>query len=438
MKATFKMLYFAQKTRVKSDGTAPILARITVNGDMTTFSTHESIEPNRWDPNAQRTLGRTPKEREINLHLDQMFTAAQNAYYDLLAMGKEVTSDRVKMKATNTEERVPHSFKELSDMFLKDYEELVRAQGSGKESLFRYKVCQNRMLDFMRDEYKVKDMPLDNIDKRFLDKFYLWLRTKHNNGNNTAVKLMQKVSSMFRMGRDNGWIQKNPFAQVKLHLDSVDRSYLTKEELEIVYNKEFTSQRLEAVRDMFIFSCYTGLAYIDLKQLTEEEIVEKQDGRKWIVTHRQKTKTNVNVPLLDIPLMLIEKYKGKGRNGHVFPVLSNQKMNDYIKEIIAICDIDKDITCHSARHTFATTVTLENGVPIESVSRMLGHTNIKTTQLYARITDQKIGGDMDNLAAKINGQHTTPPESSAMSKGTTTKARKQFVEIPAYQLASGL
>ena len=438
MKATFKMLYFVQKTRVKSDGTAPILARITVNGEMATFSTQDSIDPDRWDSKAQRTAGKTQKEKDINSHLDKMLTAAQNAYYDLLATGMDVSADRIKMKATGTEEKVPHSFKELSDLYIKDYTELVRVQGSGKESLFRYKVAQSRVFDFLRDEYNVKDMPLDGIDKRFLDKFYLWLRTKHNNANNTAVKLMQKVASIFKMGRDNGWIQKNPFAQVKLHLDPVDRSYLTKDELEIVYHKEFTSQRLEAVRDMFIFSCYTGLAYIDLKQLTEEEIVEKQDGRKWIVTHRQKTKTNVNVPLLDIPLMLIEKYKGRGKDGHVFPVLSNQKMNDYIKEIIAICNIDKDITCHSARHTFATTVTLENGVPIESVSKMLGHTNIKTTQLYARITDQKIGGDMDNLAAKIGGQHPTPPEPSAMSKGITTKARKQAVEIPTFRLAAGL
>ena len=432
------MLFFIQKTRIKPDGKAPILARITVNGNMSTFSTQESIEPDRWDSKAQRTVGRTEAEKDINSHLDKLLTATQNSYYDLLATEMDVNADRLKMKATGTEDKVPHTFVELSNLYIKDYEELVRIQGSGKETLFRYKVCQSRVLDFMHDEYQVKDMPLDSIDKRFLDKFYLWLRTKHNNANNTAVKLMQKVATMFKMGRDNGWILKNPFAQVRMHLDPVDRSYLTKEELEIVYNKQFTSQRLEAVRDMFIFSCYTGLAYIDMKQLTEEEIVEKQDGQKWIVTHRQKTKTNVNVPLLDIPLMLIEKYKGRGRNGLVFPVLSNQKMNDYIKEIIAICDIDKDITCHSARHTFATTVTLENGVPIESVSKMLGHTNIKTTQLYARITDQKIAGDMSNLAAKIGGQHTTPPEPSAMSKGITVKARRQAVEIPTFRMVSGL
>lgn len=438
MKATFKMLFFAQRARIKSNGKAPILARITINGKTSTFSTQLDIEPDRWDSKAQRTLGKTKTEKETNAFLDQIFATSQHSFFALQSEGKDVTAERIKQKVWGTEEKAPHTLRELSDLFIKDYEELVNANRSGKETLFRYHVCQNRVLEFVSKEYGMKDIPLDDVDKRFLDKFYLWLRSEYNNANNTAVKLMQKLASIFKMGRDNGWVQRNPFAQVRMHLDPVDRSYLTKEELEIVYNKQFTSRRLEAVRDMFIFSCYTGLAYIDLKQLTEEEIVEKQDGKMWIVTHRQKTKTNVNVPLLDIPLMLIEKYKGQGKDGHVFPVLSNQKMNDYIKEIIAICNIDKDITCHSARHTFATTVTLENGVPIESVSKMLGHTNIKTTQIYARITDQKIAGDMDDLAAKIGGQHTTPPEPSAMSKGITTKARKQAIEIPTFRMVSGL
>ena len=438
MKATFKMFFFAQKTKIKSNGRVPVLARITINGKMSTFSTQVDVEPDSWDTKAGRTDGTSKEGKRVNAVLDQIYTSCQHTYYELQSQGKEITAERIKQKVTCTEEKTPHTLQELSDLFIHDYETLVLAQGYGKESLFRYHVVQNRVMDFTKKEYGVKDINLDQVDRRFLNKFYLWLRSEHNNANNTAVKVMQKLASIFKMGRDNGWITGNPFAQLKLHLDAVDRSYLSKEELERVYNKEFTSQRLEAVRDMFIFCCYTGLAYIDMKQLTYEEIVEKQDGKKWIVTHRQKTKTNVNVPLLDIPLMLIEKYKGRGKDGHVFPVLSNQKMNDYIKEIIAICDIDKDITWHSARHTFATTVTLENGVPIESVSKMLGHTNIKTTQIYARITDQKIAGDMDNLAAKIGGQHTTPPEPSAMSKGTTTKARRQLIEVPAFRLASGL
>lgn len=431
------MLFFIQRAKINAEGLCPILARITVNSQMSTFSTHQMIDPDRWDSKTQRTLGRTPSEKEINSNLDKVLSATQNAYYDLMAQGLTITSDNLKMKATGKEENAPHTFRQLSDLFLKDYKDLVAAQGSGKESLFRYQVCQNRVLTFMKAEYNVSDLPLDNIDKRFLDKFYLWLRTEYNNANNTAVKLMQKLASIFKMGRDNGWVTRNPFALIKLHLDPVDRSYLTKDEIDIVYNKEFATKRLETVRDLFIFSCFTGLAYIDLKQLTYEEIVEKADGHKWIVTHRQKTKTNVNVPMLDIPLMIMEKYRGQGKDGHVFPVLSNQKMNNYLKEIAAICGIDKEITFHCARHTFATTVTLENGVPIESVSKMLGHTNIKTTQIYARITDQKIAGDMDKLAGKINGIQTSAPKPSQMSKGTTRKQIRQAREIPAYRAAVG-
>ena len=254
MKATFKMLFFAQRARIKSNGKAPILARITINGKTSTFSTQLDIEPDRWDSKAQRTLGKTKTEKETNAFLDQIFATSQHSFFALQSEGKDVTAERIKQKVWGTEEKAPHTLRELSDLFIKDYEELVNANRSGKETLFRYHVCQNRVLEFVSKEYGMKDIPLDDVDKRFLDKFYLWLRSEYNNANNTAVKLMQKLASIFKMGRDNGWVQRNPFAQVRMHLDPVDRSYLTKEELEIVYNKQFTSRRLEAVRDMFILT----------------------------------------------------------------------------------------------------------------------------------------------------------------------------------------
>ena len=198
----------------------------------------------------------------------------------------------------------------------------------------------------------------------------------------------------------------------------------------------FIFPKLISLALMFL-SCFTGLAYIDIKQLTFKEIVQKADGRLWIVKKRQKTKTPVTVPLLDIPLMIMEKYTGQGKDDLVFPVISNQKMNDYIKEIIAICDIDKDISFHCARHTFATTVTLENGVPIESVSKMLGHTNIQTTQIYARITNQKIQQDMSELAGKIEGLHESAPEPSVESKNARSKAGKTLRAIRDFKAGQG-
>lgn len=192
-------------------------------------------------------------------------------------------------------------------------------------------------------------------------------------------------------------------------MEKVDRGYLTAEELERLRTKRFSAKRLELIRDLFLFSCYTGFGYSDLKLLTSDMLERWPDGNMWINTERIKTHVDVHVRLLDMPLMLIEKYKGQASGDALFPVPSNQKVNEYLKEVAAICGIDKDITSHMARHTFATTVTLANGVPIETVSKMLGHTNIRTTQIYARVIDQKINNDMEMLAQKLNGNnhHTT-------------------------------
>lgn len=192
----------------------------------------------------------------------------------------------------------------------------------------------------------------------------------------------------------------DPFIHHHFHLEQVDRGFLTDEEIQRIMQKEFATPRLEAVRDIFIFSCFCGLAYIDVANLTQDNIVS-MNGKMWIMTRRQKTNIPSNILLLDIPLMIIDKYKGKTTKGKLLPILSNQKMNSYLKEIADLCGIKKNLTFHLARHTFAT-MTLSKGVPIESVSKMLGHTNIKTTQIYARITNKKIEEDMLALAGKLD------------------------------------
>ena len=191
------------------------------------------------------------------------------------------------------------------------------------------------------------------------------------------------------------------FVDTKLPITKVDRGYLSEEEVLSIATKDISIPRLDQVRDVFIFACYTGLAYADIAQLRADNIKKMFDGKLWIITHRQKTKTNVNVPLLPKAEKILKKYEGKFLDGVLLPVLSNQKTNAYLKEIADICGIEKNLTFHLARHTFATTMTLGKGVPIESVSKMLGHTNIQTTQIYARITNEKISHDMENLAKNL-------------------------------------
>lgn len=214
---------------------------------------------------------------------------------------------------------------------------------------------------------------------------------------------MQFFKRIILIARNNGILVGAPFANYKIRLEKVDRGYLTEDEIKIILKKKMVSERLEQVRDVFIFSCFSGLAYVDVANLKEDNIRKSFDGNLWIITKRQKTNTDVNVPLLDIPKMILEKYKGKLPNGKVLPIISNQKLNAYLKEIADVCGIKKNLTFHLARHTFATTTTLAKGVPIETVSKMLGHTNIETTQIYARITNNKISNDMQGLDKKFVG-----------------------------------
>ena len=214
---------------------------------------------------------------------------------------------------------------------------------------------------------------------------------------------MQFFKRIILIARNNGILIGDPFANYKIRLEKVDRGYLSEDEIKIILKKKMVSERLEQVRDVFIFSCFSGLAYVDVANLKEDNIRKSFDGNLWIITKRQKTNTDVNVPLLDIPKMILEQYKGKLPDGKVLPIISNQKLNAYLKEIADVCGIKKNLTFHCLRHTFATTTTLAKGVPIETVSKMLGHTNIETTQIYARITNNKISNDMQGLDKKFVG-----------------------------------
>lgn len=436
MKATFKVTFLLQKGKVKSDGKAPIVTRIIVNGEMAHFSTQQSVDPTRWDTKANRTYGLTQDDKTINAVLDEIKSSLFRHYYDMQAKGESISALKLKNKLCSTEEKPIKSTMDLFDKFITEYAELVKARGYGKEALIRYKICKNRVQEFLKDEMHANDISIDAINKRLLDKFYLWNRKTYKIGNNTAIHFMHKFSTVYKMAWDYGWVTGNPFHMLNLRKDRTERAYLTIDELERLANREFTSERLERMRDIFLFCCYTGLSYIDVKTLTTDNLVRKNDGKLWIVTKRTKTEVPVNVPLLEIPLRLIKKYEPLRKGNLVFPVYSNQKSNDYLKEIAALCGINKDVTFHVARHTFATTVTLENGVPVESVSKMLGHTNIQTTQIYARITERKINQDMDVLSKKLDPQTGVykMPESEYRAR----KARKLRQELQEFALSNGV
>lgn len=432
-KSTFRVIFVIQKGKCRPDGTAPIVARITVNGEMVHFSTKLYIHPDRWLPLDYKTVGKTSEEKLINETLFDLQSAIKRKYNEMLFRGEVVTASKIKNSMLSLDEK-SLTLISLCDLYIADYEKLVLSQDYGQESYFRYKVCRKRLQEFLQDIYKMRDIPLRDIDKRFLDKLYLWLRSERKLNNNTAVKFMHRFSSIYKKARDNGWVVGDPFKLQNLHLDKVDRGYLTTDEIARIQTKEFESQRLERVRDIFLFSCYTGLAYIDVYNLSEEHLKEWADGSMWICFKRQKTKVPFNVRLLDIPLQILKKYESLRTGRKLLPVPTNQKCNEYLKEIAEVCEIHKDITFHVARHTFATTITLENGVPIETVSKMLGHTNVRTTQIYARITDQKICSDMAILEDKIAHLYNLPIALSRESK----RYEEHLVEIEKFAIAAGL
>lgn len=348
-RSSFNVMYLIQKGKLKANGKAPILMRITVNGEMSHLSTKIDIFPDRWISKEHRTLGLTRDEKLINSTLEELRTLVKHRYTEFISLGQAVTANKLKQSIMSLDES-SKSYLELCDMFITDYEKLSTSRGYGQESLFRYQLTRKRLAEFITSEYKVADIPLADISKRFLDKLYLWLCTEKKLANNTATKFIHRCSSIYRVAIDNGWVKANPFAQQKLHLDKVDRGYLTQEELTRMMQKEFATNRLELIRDLFIFACYTGFAYIDVTRLTKDMIEEQPDGTLWIKTHRQKTKVAVNIRLLEIPKMILDKYEGQAKGDKLLPVPSNQKTNGYLKEVAAICGIDKDLSFHLASH----------------------------------------------------------------------------------------
>ena len=269
----------------------------------------------------------------------------------------------------------------------------------------RYETSLKHTKNFLLWKYNISDISIEKIDYSFIMEYEFYLRSVRKCANNTAVKYIKNFHKIINICLANGWLTKDPFANYKSKVKEVIREYLTEREIQDLMEKELVSDRLELVRDIFIFSCFTGLAYIDVKQLSNDNIVLGIDGDKWINKNRQKTDTSSRIPILPTAQFIIDKYANHPvcvNEDKLLPIFSNQKMNAYLKEIATVCGINKELTFHIARHTFATTVTLSNGVPIETVSKMLGHTNLKTTQHYAKILDKKISEDMKILKDKFS------------------------------------
>jgi site-specific recombinase XerD len=395
MDATIVNLFYLKRAKANAHGLVPIYHRITINGKRIDKSTGKYIDPDKWSTEAGRMKGTSEEARTINGHLDSLIAKNATIEKKLIAVEKEITAEvfnNVLTGKSENERKLVPIFQDHNNKI----KELV-----GKEyapgTLERYTTSLKHTIEFMQWKYNISDIDITKIDHAFITDYEFWLRSVRNCANNTAVKYLKNFNKIIKLCLANDWLDKNPFANYKSKVKEVERVYLTETEIQSIIEKDFKTERLSLVRDIFLFSCFTGLAYIDVKNLTKSHISIGIDGEKWIFTHRQKTESASKIPILPVTQMIIDKYENHPQcinEDKLLPILSNQKMNAYLKEIAGVCEIEKELTFHIARHTFATTVTLTNGVPIESVSKMLGHKNLRTTQHYAKVLDRKVSEDM--------------------------------------------
>jgi site-specific recombinase XerD len=376
--------------------------RVTIDGARFDTTISRQIESEKWIAKIGRAKGLTEDARQLNSYLDNVRTKVFNYQQEIYKEGKELNVETFKEKWLGIKEKSVM----LVDVFLEHNRKMKLLVGKEYAQLtyIRYETTLAHTKKFLLYKYGKEDMDVKKLDYSFINEFAFWLKAIRNCNQNSTIKYLSNFKKIVNFCIQSGFIVRNPFVGFKLVKKEVVREILSKEDLEKMSAVRFPTERSGQVRDIFLFCCYTGLAYADIKKLKRSEIVIGVDGERWIFTSRQKTDTPSKIPLLPAALEILARYENNPiclNKDLLMPVLSNQKMNDYLKQIADLSGIDKVLTFHIARHTFATTITLSNGVPIETVSKMLGHKSLRTTQHYAKILDLKVSQDMQNIKNKL-------------------------------------
>ncbi|HET8808833.1 MAG TPA: site-specific integrase [Flavobacteriaceae bacterium] len=401
---TFSVLFWADLKNAVNDQ-ALIYARITINGKRTNISLKRKGPISLWDAKKKQAKGHTIQAKQVNNCLEQARAKLYQHYQELEYKGELVTAKLIKAKFLG-EDKKSKTLLELIDYHSKKIEGTL-ASGS----IRNFDVSVGYLKRFLEREMKTDDINLKQLNYKFISDFenflhHYWPKGHPKAmGHNTVMKHIQRLRKIITLGYHIEWLDRDPFVRWKPTFERKQREFLSENELSNLESYRFPLERLDRVRDLFVFSCYTGISYSDLIKLTHDNIHLGIDGGKWIMTTRQKTKTSVKVPLLDKAQELIDKYTNHPITqvtATLLPVITNEKLNLYLKEVADACGIRKNLTFHMSRHTFATTITLSNGVPIETVSKLLGHTKLATTQIYARVIERKVSEDMNVLSKKLN------------------------------------
>lgn len=393
------------KDKPNRQGQHPIYIRIYVDGAKTEVATKHFVEPKQWDRKKQRVKSAAKNSQLLNNYLDLAQNRIQQFFLEYTARGLSVTPADLKDKFLGKKAAAERkTLLEAFDYHNKKMDEKVKVGLITKKTHSRYGITKNKVAAFIKAHYKSNDVALDEVKLSFVTNFEHYLLTKDLLQANTAYKYIKNLKRVMNMCVEIDWLPANPFNAFKCSYVNPEREVLTSDEINALLEKDIKMPRLAMIRDVFVFCCYTGFAYSDVYKFEHDALDRGIDGDYWLTTFRQKTGIRESVPLLPVALEIVQRYQEDKyciKHNKLLPVISNQRYNSYLKELAAICGIDKELTSHIARHTFATTVTLSNGVPIETVSKMLGHTKLSTTQIYAKVLDTKVSADMQALKQKL-------------------------------------
>ena len=398
MRSTFKVLFFLKRDKQKKDGSVPVYCRITIDGKEARFGMKKDIDPKLWNIKEGKATGKSAESSEVNALLEKTKAGIHKIYRDVQERENAVSAEKVKNIFLGIDSK--------QYMLMKAFDEHVEEKFNligkriVKSTYYRYYYLRTRLSEFLLEKYHLSDIPLREINYQFIRDFEIYLLTVRGNKQSTIAQYLINLKKIVELAYKNEWIFRNPFINYKIEDEKSERGYLSQREVEILMNWKL-DKKLERTRDVFIFCCFTGLSYIDVFKLTREQIQLSIDGQQWIMGKREKTDMDYFIPMMEIPKKILEKYKSHiFKDGKLLPVKVSLTVNRHLKEIAEICGIKKHLTFHLSRHTFAT-LTMSKGVSLESVSKMLGHKNIQTTQIYAKMTTEKVGRDMAVFAESI-------------------------------------
>ena len=398
-----KLSFYLKKNEEKADGTCPVMGRLTVDGSMVQFSTKMAAPVCLWDTAFGRCTGKSREAAEINDRLDQIRLSMNGHFEDILSVRERTTAEVVKnafLGIASEQETLVKYFEKHNENFAKRVG-INRSHHTYEEYLNALRHLKN----FLRHKYRVSDIPFSALDDDFIRSYDFYLRVELKRMPNTILGVVTRMRKMIKYAICEGILTSDPFLNYTPERPKPQQKYLTRAELEKIMYTPLDHPNRYLVRDMFLFSCFTGLAYRDMCNLSEQNLFYAGDGTIWAKGFRQKTGTPYEIPLMELPLQIIRKYRGLAPEGKLLLMLGCKRMNINLQKIARMCGIERRLVFHCGRHTYASEITLSQGVPIETVSRMLGHSDLRSTRVYARITNDKIDRDMRQLEKRIENQY---------------------------------